>query len=263
ATQLCLSVAPHTPLVMMANYFSDSSLSEWSHTSQSALLGEDPVLFYSPSYEQELMDKFLPESPSRSEFLASDDGFPSSVIASTGSSHDDFLLDEIENEATPIDEPVSYEEEVYEEDVQEYMDVPYESESSVSPTPSPPPRKTTRRQQFIAPASPMRVHSSSEIKKRGRPVGSKSNTKMAQYSKQYREAKKNEAATLNAEILDLSNDNSRLQKENDRLHAEVDALRKADAVNDAIATLLITVRSNPGRFRLCIDIHGKPYLEVV
>ncbi|GMR41386.1 hypothetical protein PMAYCL1PPCAC_11581, partial [Pristionchus mayeri] len=224
------------PLITMANYCSGESVC-------SSLSWDQPIapLFYSPEYERELMERYLPDSPSS----------PSS------SSADSLEL------RVPDEQPIE-EEEYYEEEGVNYMDVPYES-SDYSPTPSPQPvpKKPVVR-QTRAKVAPSQIQMQSQgVRKRGRPAGSKSNSKMAQYSKQYREAKKNEAAALNDQIDALARDNDRLAEDNDRLKREVELLRRADSISTKLATLLETHRRNPGVFRLCVDTNGTPFLEVI
>lgn len=242
---------------MMANCFRSDSVqgfSSWDLASnQTPCPGlsseKDPLLFYSPDYEQNLMDEYLPNSQSRSEFMASPD-YSESIAPSSD------LTPSYANHLTPAE---SFD--------QDFLDIPYEAEDlKSSPSPSPPPEPkpviTRMPRRPARYASPIEVQGG-DIRKRGRPSGSKSNSKMAVYAKQYREMKKNETRTLSDEVSRLSDINDRLQSENDRLSREVKILRKANSINDQLSTLISTLRQNPGRFRLCIDYNGSPYLEAV
>ncbi|KAF8362409.1 hypothetical protein PRIPAC_89332 [Pristionchus pacificus] len=246
---------------MMANCFRSDSVqgfSSWDLASnQTPVPGlsseKDPLLFYSPDYEQSLMDEYLPNSQTRSEFMSSSD-----YSESTAPSSD--FTPSYSSELTP---QLDYD--------TDFLDIPYEAKEikrSPSSSPSPPPERKPKHVATRVPRRPARYASPIEVqggdlRKRGRPSGSKSNSKMAVYAKQYREMKKNETRTLSDEVSRLSNVNDRLQSENDRLSREVKILRKANSINEQLATLVETLRTNPGRFRLCIDCNGSPYLEVV
>lgn len=320
----------------MADYFRSDCVhdnSEWNsvnNQTSSLLLENDPVLFYSTEYEQSVMDKYLTDSPSPSQFMSSFDDSEYNSLVSHSSSDECILSEVIDSEAelmntygnnpynhnsidyeqTLIDqylpssliyddysdsmplssdfqsteEAIEYEEEVAEE---EFIDVAYGSDgetlsycnyytsiyitdqinndicsesSSISRSPSPIQEyKPIISNRFT---NSIKMHGG-DIRKRGRPTGSKSNTKMAVYGKQYREMKKNEVRSLSDEVSRLTKINKSLQTENKRLSNEVKTLRNADSINAQLSVLLVTLKNNPGKFRLCINPNGTPVLEVV
>lgn len=224
------------------------------------------------------MDEYLPNSQTRSEFMSSSDYSESTAPSSDFTpSYSSELTPQLDYDTDFLDIP--YGEQSYISnfhylpiDLDGSKDISIseakEIKRSPSSSPSPPPERKPKHVATRVPRRPARYASPIEVqggdlRKRGRPSGSKSNSKMAVYAKQYREMKKNETRTLSDEVSRLSNVNDRLQSENDRLSREVKILRKANSINEQLATLVETLRTNPGRFRLCIDCNGSPYLEVV
>lgn len=269
---------------MMANVFRSDSVqgfSSWDLASnQTPCPGlsseKDPLLFYSPDYEQSLMDEYLPNSQSRSEFMSSpeysDSIAPSSDFtpsysfdASTPFDFDADFMDIPYGKPHCISHYESFDSLTQSVDnlsISEAEDIKQSPSSSPSPTPEPKPVISRMPRRPARYASPFEMQGG-DIRKRGRPSGSKSNSKMAVYAKQYREMKKNETRNLSEEVSRLSDDNHRLQSENNRLSREVKILRKANSINGKLATLVETLRENPDSFRLCIDYNGSPFLEAV
>lgn len=334
---------------MMANCFSSDSVS-WTQAPTGFAPSEAGLVFYSPDYEQALLDQYLPNSPTRSEFLSDDYSSPSAsptasemtttssgvveeetafangnhaslyeqslmdaylpewrsefeCMAYGGTEYSDFSVAEAAAAADALnsvdDDALITDDDVFQDiqDGADYYDVPYgewpasdpslsssssssspqsvpnpyllaESEE-LSPSPSPPPMKIMMPVKRVVAARrpaakvvPMVAHHS-DVRKRGRPAGSKSDSKMAVYAKQYREMKKNETSRLSEEVAQLSHSNDQLRRDNARLSREVETLRKADSITAKISTLLVTLRANPGAFRLCINAEGTPVLEVI
>lgn len=333
----------------MANCFSVDSVISWTQAPSGFAPSEAGLVFYSPDYEQTLLDQYLPNSPTRSEFLSDDYSSPSAsptdsemtmtspsgavvetafangnhyeqslmdaylpewrsefeCMAYGGTEYSDFSVDEAAAAADALnavdDEALIAVDDVFQdtqEDGADYYDVPYGENPSLSsscsftsplstpsrksvpkpyllaeseelsPSPSPPPMKMPVKRVVVAtrrPAAkvvPMGAQHS-DVRKRGRPAGSKSDSKMALYAKQYREMKKNETSRLSEEVAQLSHSNDQLRRDNARLSREVETLRKADSITAKISTLLVTLRANPGAFRLCINAEGIPVLEVI
>ncbi|KAF8360889.1 hypothetical protein PRIPAC_87812, partial [Pristionchus pacificus] len=306
-----------TDSLLLSSLFVDSVIS-WTQAPSGFAPSEAGLVFYSPDYEQTLLDQYLPNSPTRSEFLSDDYSSPSAsptdsemtmtspsgavvetafangnhyeqslmdaylpewrsefeCMAYGGTEYSDFSVDEAAAAADALnavdDEALIAVDDVFQdtqEDGADYYDVPYESEE-LSPSPSPPPMKMPVKRVVVAtrrPAAkvvPMGAQHS-DVRKRGRPAGSKSDSKMALYAKQYREMKKNETSRLSEEVAQLSHSNDQLRRDNARLSREVETLRKADSITAKISTLLVTLRANPGAFRLCINAEGIPVLEVI
>ncbi|KHJ96731.1 hypothetical protein OESDEN_03307 [Oesophagostomum dentatum] len=206
---------------MLCDIFRSES-EERSSTSLSDCVREirnpEAVVFYSPQYEEDLLMKYLGESStSQSVDECSSDLFNYDPLMT-----DDCMLPSYGN-IDPTHSPISLE-----GDALFYEGPPMDSTTLMA--------KVEEEQLDEKPTSRLPSPRYDPIKKpsrRGRPMKITSTSKMANYARNYREQKKMQLATYEAQVKQLTEENERLRAENqrltegfERLSRQVESLRR-------------------------------------
>jgi len=213
-----------------------------SDTPRSPLINADPVIFYSVEYEENLLMEFLGSPSGNVHFDAtplSDD----SVWASEFDPHL-YQFPDLDEKPEPfVDNSFgTYWNASDDASPSTFSDYPMttpkpepvaepESERRVLPSRAIPKRSVYSPTPYSRPASTMSSSSearssTSNVARRGRPKKNGSDTKMANYARNYREMKKAETRRFENRVEELEEENRQLKEENARFHEKFTNLEK-------------------------------------
>ena len=173
---------------------------------QNPIIGED-VIFYSAAYEEDLLLKHFGRSNFCDSYSAAGTSEDSQSLPLDYDDLQNPLLDQLFDTVDRVEK--------------DGMTDQQPATASLASLPA----SISRACPYARPSlTPVRASSSQKTSKRGRPMKSTSTSKMAQYSRQYREQKKEEADKYMKRISQLEEENDRVAKQNADLVAQFNKL---------------------------------------